>query len=152
MCTSKNGIKRLKEYLATVDHEVFEPLFIAQFLFAPVNTIVKQYLLPWMMNDYPALNTEGEKYCARKIKSEVILRYTLLTELMTILESWGRKQPSYNYSNDKKLTKIMNGEQGLKGKDKRNDIICAVDGFFTIWVCTLPEKFKEWYHYHNSGY
>lgn len=50
MCMSAKGLRVLKSYFSAKDQEVFEPLFIAQYLFVPVNTIVKKSLLPWMMD------------------------------------------------------------------------------------------------------
>src|SRR5689334_13965596 len=53
MCSNRQGIFRLRKYLGAEDPPIYEPFFIAQFLLVPVNTIVKNYLLPWMMKDYP---------------------------------------------------------------------------------------------------
>ena len=49
LCTNKNGYLEFRKYLCTKDKDVFDPLFIAQYLLVPVNTIVNNYLLPWMM-------------------------------------------------------------------------------------------------------
>ena len=32
-------------------------------------------------------------------------------------------------------------------KASKNHVTCAFDSFLTIWLCTLPEKFKQWYEY-----
>ena len=150
MCTSKRGIYRLKEYFGIEDPPLYEPLFFAQYLLVPVNTIVKNYLLPWMMKDYSTLLPTSNKFLSRKAKSEVFLRYTLLTDLMTIAETHKRNQ-FYNFANDKKLTKLLNREYGLSGQTKKIEVTIAFDNFLTIWLCTLPEKFKQWYKFHKSG-
>ena len=56
MCMTKNGFFCLKNYLSCEDIKVFDPYFIGQFLLIPVNTIVKTYLLPWMMKTFEVLN------------------------------------------------------------------------------------------------
>ena len=46
MCMTKDGFFCLKNYLSCEDIKVFDPYFIGQFLLIPVNTIVKEFLLP----------------------------------------------------------------------------------------------------------
>jgi hypothetical protein len=60
---SAEGLRVLKSYFSAKDQEVFEPLFIAQYLFVPVNTIVKNFLLPWMMDQlgYPVIKDLPDK-------------------------------------------------------------------------------------------
>ena len=41
LCTNQNGILLLNEYLLCNDQDIFDPIFIAQYLLVPVNTIVK---------------------------------------------------------------------------------------------------------------
>ena len=52
LCTNQEGLIFFKQYLLCDDQQVFEPYFIAQYLFVPMNTIVKSSLLLWMMNKY----------------------------------------------------------------------------------------------------
>ena len=49
LCMSQEGVYKFGQYVSANHPNVFEPLFIAQYLLAPVNTIVKDPLLPWMM-------------------------------------------------------------------------------------------------------
>ena len=49
---SKEGVQVCRSYCSAKEDQVLEPLFIAQYLFAPVNTIVNNWLLPWMMKPY----------------------------------------------------------------------------------------------------
>ena len=54
LCTSKEGINHFRYFLSCNDQKVFEPLFIAQYLLMPVNTIAKNYLYPMMIKPYDA--------------------------------------------------------------------------------------------------
>ena len=50
---SREGIKELQHYIGADDKKVIEPLFIAQYLLCPINTIVdEEHLALWMMKDY----------------------------------------------------------------------------------------------------
>jgi len=91
MCFNKKGIFRLRDYLGAEDPPIYEPFFIAQFLLVPVNTIAKYYLLPWIMKNYATLDPTSKKFCAKKLKAEVFLKYTLLTDLTKIVGIFKRK-------------------------------------------------------------
>lgn len=43
----------------------------------------------------------------------------------------------------------MRGKNGPKGKTTRKPVTVCFDSFLTIWLLTLPEKFKEWYDFHH---
>ena len=45
LCMSKEGFKLFCNYFSAKDTEVHEPLFMAQYMLAPANTIVKNTLL-----------------------------------------------------------------------------------------------------------
>ena len=49
------------------------------------------------------------------------------------------------------MAKVKNGEFGIGLKHTKYHVTCALDSFLTIWLVTLPEKFKQWYEHHNSG-
>lgn len=152
---SKEGIFKLRNYLGANDSSVFDPLFIAQYLLCPVNTIVSNGFVDWMMEKYmPPGAKPGSKFHlndkmkSKKLKTEIYLKYTLLVDLMKIVKLHGRK-PSYNWDNDTDLSFIKNGEFGEKKyENDRKKQFLAFDGFTTIWLITLPEKFKEWYNHH----
>ena len=148
LCTNKDGIILFRQYLSCQDQQVFEPYFIAQYLLVPVNTIVKSSLLPWMMKAY--LKHKELKFRARNIKAEVFLKYTVLTDLMSIVQKYGRKA-NYLFEADERLATIMKGHYGPKAKATKNQVTCALDSFLTIFLITLPEKFKQWYDFHNFG-
>ena len=152
---SKEGIMFLKKYFSAEDSAVFEPLFIGQYLMIPVNTIVYNSLLPWMMTNIRPLSQKstteqkGGKLRARECKSEIFLRYELLKDIMNIVKKYGRNA-EYNFKNDSKLSKIKEGDFGDKLSGDKTKNILAIDGFMTIWLITLPEKFQEWRNYHRS--
>ena len=85
LCMNQNGILFFREYLACTDQQIFEPYFIAQYLLSPMNTIVQSSLLPWMMKPY--LKYSDFKYQARKGKTDVFLKYTIMIKLMNITNS-----------------------------------------------------------------
>ena len=45
ICTDKAGLLPLKSYFLAGDPNIYDPVFIAQYLLVPVNTIVKDSLL-----------------------------------------------------------------------------------------------------------
>ena len=49
LCMSSEGIMELRNYMGANDSRVFQPLFIAHYLFCPVNTIVDNGFSKWMM-------------------------------------------------------------------------------------------------------
>src|SRR3982751_2144364 len=36
-------------------------------------------------------------------------------------------------------------------KNDKTSLTCAFDSFLTIWLLTLPEKFREWYDAHHAN-
>ena len=155
LCMSKEGVAKFQFYLSAADHEVLEPLFIAQYLLAPTNTIVKSCLADWMMTPYLANKEKANKKDlseanrGRYIKAEQYLKHTILVELMDIIKAHGRS-PDYHFNIDKKLSKIKNGPHGCNDKDDKNKILIAIKSFMDIWLLTLPEKFEAWYENHLS--
>ena len=78
---SLDGLLQLKNYLLSNNLRILEPLFIAQYLLVPVNTIVTSYLMPWMATDVGydtnlASKKMSEKTMAKNIKAKVYLKYT----------------------------------------------------------------------------
>ena len=69
---------------------------------------------------------------------------------MKVVQTYGRKQ-DYNFGNDENLWMILNGPFGPQGKVNRNQVTIAYDSFLTIYLVTLPEKFKQWYNLHQAG-
>ena len=143
---SKEGLSFFRDYFSVQDSSVFEPLFLAQYLMIPVNTIIKYSLLPWMTS---IIGTVGDKAKAQKIKAEIFLRYELLKDLMSIVKTHGRNT-EYNFMNNPKLKKFIEGESGDKELGDKSKNILVFDSFITIWLITLPEKFVEWYKHHNT--
>lgn len=148
LCMNRNGLVFFRQYLSCQDQHVFEPYFMAQYLLSPVNTIVKSCLVPWMMKSY--LKHKKFRFDARSTKAEAFMKYTVLVDLMTIVKNFGRKPP-YKFEIDTRLVQVRDGKFGPKTKSNQNQVICALDSFMTIFLVTLPEKFKQWYNFQNSG-
>jgi hypothetical protein len=157
LCTSKEGVLQLKNYLSAKDERVFHPLFIAQYLLIPVNTIVKNSLQDWMMEPYYTeevqntnkKNAAYRKYATRSFKAGLYLKHTLLVSLMTIVRKHGRI-PKYFFDKDERLKTIKLGYGGLEtAGDDPNKQEIAFNSFLTVWLLTLPEKFEQWYTYQH---
>ena len=139
----------LKKYFLAEDSAVLEPLFIGQYLMIPVNTIVYNSLLPWMityiwpLSQKSTTEQKGGKLRAKEYKSEIFLRYELLKEIMNNVKKYGRNA-QYNFKNNSKLTIIKKGDFGDQMSGNKVKTIIAIDSFMTIWLNTLPEKFHEW--------
>lgn len=155
-CMSMEGIMFFRSYFSAEDLKVFEPLFLAQYLLIPVNTIVKFSLLPWMMTKHyaPARrnanpDTKTEKTKAREVKAEIFLRYELLKQLMEVVKKHGRDK-EYNFDKDTKLAKIRDGIFESEAQLDRIKNMLGIDSFMTIWLITLPAKFVNWWKYQKS--
>ena len=44
----------------------------------------------------------------------------------------------------------MDGNFGTERKSTKIYVTCVFGSFLSIWLCTLPEKFKQWYEYHDQ--
>src|SRR5687767_14938073 len=153
---SKDGLLHLKNYLSCEDQEVYEPYFIAQYLLAPINTSVKCSFHPWMMNEYEIPTTKQEEkkplvghQLGKLMKSKIYLKYNLLVNLLQVVKQYGRTA-KFNFENSEKLKKIKHGQFGDNNNTNKVKSTVSIDSFMTIWLLTLPEKFKEWYESNNS--
>ncbi len=150
-CMSQEGVQNLKIYFSAEDDNVFEPYFIAQYLLAPVNTIVKNTLVPWILQSSgPSdANPKNNSYVkeisnSRAGKARVYFKYSLLVDLLHIVKTYGRN-PNYDFDNDQRLFHIRNGNFSVRNHTDRTKQILLIDSFITIWLLTLPEKFQAWY-------
>jgi hypothetical protein len=64
VCTSREGLQQIINYFSAEDPDVFDPVFIAQYLLAPINTIVKTFE-EWMLEAYLP-PSESAKYKINK--------------------------------------------------------------------------------------
>ena len=67
---------------------------------------------------------------------------------MHIVRTYGRNV-EYNFDADPKLAKIAGIHSDHRINDKTK-IMLSIDGFMTIWLLTLPEKFKDWAEYYGK--
>ena len=72
MCMSQEGLLHLKSFFSVEDLRVLDPIFIAQYLLVPVNTIVDNYLLPWMIKNMVllALKKQLQKHSVKSIEPD----------------------------------------------------------------------------------
>src|SRR5687768_749302 len=93
---SGEELQQFRNYVSCDDQQVYEPYFIAQYLLAPVNTTVKNTLLPWMMKEYkiPTTPKKGKTHTTRELgrllKAKIYLKYELLVNLMQVVKRYGR--------------------------------------------------------------
>ena len=152
---SQEGVQEFGLFASAKDPNVNEPLFIAQYLLAPVNTIVKDSLLPWMMKQdgppttQPARLKKSFKYQAREIKAELYLKYNLIVEYLQVVTKYGQSY-DYNFETDDQLTLIKTGMFSDQSKNNITQIMISINSFMTIWLLTVPEKFKEWFEKHDG--
>lgn len=149
LCMSKEGLQHLINHISADDSNLFDPLFMAQYLLIPVNTIVKFTLHPWMMKNFIpdppkpcAMVRPTEKTQAKQTKGEIYLKYILLVDIMNIVKTYGRKQ-DYNFCYNEKLKEAQKVFFSDKSKTDNAKLMLSIDSFMTIWLVALPEKFKE---------
>jgi len=143
---SKEGVQQFCSYFSAEDAAVHEPLFIAQYLLVPVNTIAKSSLLSWMMEPYKDYTTKNKLLhdYAKDIKAEAYLKYYVLVQYMHVVKEFGRSK-EYNFEKDQKLGAIVSGPYGDSTQTDLTKRTLSLDSFMTIWLLTVPEKFKEWF-------
>ena len=68
---------------------------------------------------------------------------------MQVVKTYGRT-PNFDFDTSNKLKTIKIGQHGDQSITTRKESFISIDSFMTIWLLTLPEKFKEWYEFQNS--
>jgi len=71
-----------------------------------------------MMQEYDDI-IYTEPWQARKQKAEIFLKYSVLKDLMSIVLTH-KRNPAYNFEEDPRLKKILDGKYGLNGKGEKN--------------------------------
>lgn len=89
-----------------------------------------------------AKKKHNDMFQTKQMKSRIFLKYSILVDLMHIVKKYSRNC-EYNFNSHPKLA---TGPSSDQSKTDRNKIILCIDGFLSIWLLTLPEKFKEWYN------
>src|SRR5688500_294520 len=149
---SEEGVIKLGQYCSARNQCVLDPLFIAQYLLAPVNTIINDSLLQWMTGPPTTKQVKvvrvSLKQRAHTIKANIYLNYSLLVELMQVVKTYGCYY-DYHFESDEQLTVIKSSTSIDKLKNNKTHLTIAFDSFMTIWLLTLPEKFKEWFQLHD---
>ena len=149
MCMSEEGVFIFGKFCGAQHTDVQEPLFIAQYMLTPVNTIVKNSLLKWMMKQEGPKTTNpnmvfkiNNKCRGKSLKAEIFLKYNLLAEVMEVAKKYGQYY-DYNFNSDETLTAIKSGFFNDQTKFNKYQAMLSFDSFMTIWLLTLPEKFEE---------
>ena len=84
------------------------------------------------------------------MKAKIYLKTTLLEDILDLVKNNGRYD-GYYFGSDYDLSEILNGKFGTELCNNQKKLTLCFDSFMTIWLLTLPEKFKEWFdHYDNN--
>jgi hypothetical protein len=83
---SLEGLQVLKKFLNSNHEEIFDPLFLAQMVLSPLNTIVESLLLPLVAVEN---GHDWTKVRGHKNKLTVLFRFDMLSRMLGILEEFG---------------------------------------------------------------
>jgi hypothetical protein len=131
----------LKKFLNSPNDDIFHPLFLAQMVLSPLNSIVDDVLIPQIKKE------ENYEWTAtfrnKKAKLHVLFRYDILCRMLAILQEHGTKPPFHK--NQKSITKLIEspsfGNQATSSGYQRS---MFVTGFTAAFFLTLPELFIQW--------
>ena len=68
---------------------------------------------------------------------------------MDIVQKYGRNVP-YDFESDVTLAAVRYGDFSYKENSVQSKKLLCIDGFMTIWLLMLPEKFREWYELYSD--
>jgi hypothetical protein len=136
---SLEGLQVLKKFLNSKHEEVFHPIFLAQMVLSPLNSIVDDFLI----RQY---ETETEihftKEMNKKRKLHVLFRFDILCRMLDILGEFGTRPI---FEKQSYVSKLINSKDfGLNATGSREDSPAFVTGFTSAFFLTLPELFKMW--------
>ena len=129
----------MKKFLNSKHEEVFHPIFLAQMVLSPLNSIVDDFLI----KQYEAeTEVQFTKQLNKKRKLHVLFRFDILCRMLDILGEFGTKPI---FEKQKYVSKLINSKDfGLNATGSRVDSPAFVTGFTSAFFLTLPELFKMW--------
>jgi hypothetical protein len=136
---SLEGLQVLKKFLNSKHEEVFHPIFLAQMVLSPLNSIVDDFLI----RQYEAeTEIQFTKQMNKKRKLHVLFRFDILCRMLDILGEFGTRPI---FEKQSYVSKLINSKDfGLNATGSREDSPAFVTGFTSAFFLTLPELFKMW--------
>ena len=98
---------------------------------------------------HPSKSKTNHQGQSKTNQGKFYLKYSLLVDLMHLLKKYGRSD-LYEFSLDEKLSVIKSGFLDDVITNEKIKQILSFNSFISIWLLTLPEKFKEWFDNHNK--
>ena len=130
----------LKKFLNSEHEEIYNPLFLAQMVLSPLNSIVAETLMPLAFDHYDV--TSWEKARHKKSKLHVLCRFHLFRQMLEILGEFGSNP---DFEGQRRMKKLINSkEYGKEATSAGAHSAVYVTGFTSAFFLTLPEVFLEW--------
>jgi hypothetical protein len=145
---SEEALQIFKDFLDCKDEDIYDPLFLAQMVLSPLNTIVDEVLIPLARQEEVFI--AGPKERNKLYKLNMLFRFEILKGMLDILRKYGTepafvKQPL--------ITKLLKnptyGVPALQSSQKNKPLV--ITGATAAFFLTLPEFFAEWVLYKNSA-
>ena len=138
---SLEGLQVLQKFLDSTHDEIFHPLFLAQMVLGPINSIIEDVLLKVAQQDYQITKWTSDR--EKQGKLVVMFRFNLLSSMLRILHEFGSNPPfqeqKFVVANLIKSKKFGKDSMHNGGKNP-----LSVTGFTAAFFLTLPEFFTQW--------
>jgi hypothetical protein len=142
---SAEGLQVLKKFLNSFHDDIYDPLFLAQMVLSPLNSIVDELLLPQVAKEE---RYDWSKARNKKAKFRVMFRFDILCRMLGVLEEFGTEPVFAKQKFAHKL--IKSKDFGINATGSGNHSPIVVTGFTAAFFLTLPELFIQWIH-HKDG-
>ena len=142
---SREGLQILKDFLDSKYDEIYDPLFLAQMVLSPLNTIVDETLLKDAKQNDIYTTQANERNKLHKLT--MMCRFDTLCRMLHILQKFGtepvmkKKQKLVN----KLINHPVHGTPAIHAAEKNKSIF--VTGFTAAFFLTLPEYYEAWRKY-----
>jgi hypothetical protein len=139
---SLEGLRVLQKFLNSTHDEIYNPLFLAQMVLSPLNSIIQDVLILEAQDEYEVSSTTWDKHRNKKSKLLVLFRFDILCRMLDILQEFGSNP---TFTNQKFVSKLMQSKDfGLNASSSGNRSSTFVTGFTAAFFLTLPELFIQW--------
>jgi hypothetical protein len=136
----------MKDFLSSDHDDIYDPVFLAQMVLSPLNTIV-DFLIDFAVKNKIYRNSDQDRHVHAKLK--VLFRYEILTFMLRTLAKYG-KQPYITRKQQPFVSKLINNQTyGIRGVTHKNEAV-SVTGFTAAFFLTLPELFVQWSKFKDS--
>jgi hypothetical protein len=141
MCYSQEGLQVLKNYLSSDHDDIYDPIFLAQMILSPLNSIVDDTLINMAFEEKVLTKDAADRNKKNKLK--VLFRFEILHLMLDILQKHG-KHPTYHDS-QKLVSKLIHDPvHGSAAQGSHQSKSMSITGFTAAFFLTLPEFFNQW--------